>query len=76
MARKRGKRIVVLFIIGALVSAGTGMAYRAFMAPWRGDVGEPLIAAAFVGVAFFIFSLLGLNWVARREELLRRDRES
>jgi hypothetical protein len=51
MARKRAARIVVLFIIGALVAVGTGVAYRAFMAPWRGDVREPLIAAAFVGVA-------------------------
>ena len=53
MARKRAARIVVLFIIGALVAVGTGVAYRAFMAPWRGDVREPLIAAAFVGVAYF-----------------------
>ena len=76
MARKRAKRIVVLFIIGALVAAGTGMAYRAFMAPWRGDVREPLIAAMFVGVAYFICSLLGLRWFERREELNRRDQQS
>ena len=76
MARKRAKRIVVLFTIGALVAVGTGMAYRAFMAPWRGDVREPLVAGAFVAVAYFIFSLLGLKWAERREELRRRDRES
>jgi hypothetical protein len=76
MARKRAARIVVLFIIGALVAVGTGAAYRAFMAPWRGDVREPLIAAAFVGVAYFIFSVLGLRWIERREELNRRDQRS
>ena len=67
MARKRAKRIVVLFIIGALVAVGTGVASRAFMASWRGDVREPLIAD------YFIISLLGLRWIERREELNRRD---
>ena len=76
MARKRSVRIVVLCIIGALVAVGTGVAYRAFMAPWRGDVREPLIAAAFVGVVFFIFSVLGLRWIERREELNRMDQRS
>jgi hypothetical protein len=76
MARKRAARIVVLVIIGALVAVGTGVAYRAFMAPWRGDVREPLIAAAFVGVAYFIFCVLGLRWIERREELNRRDQQS
>ena len=76
MSRKRAKRIVVLFIIGAVVAVGFGMAYRSFMAPWRGDVREPLIAALFVGVAYFIFTLLGLRWVERREEMNRRDQQS
>jgi uncharacterized membrane protein len=76
MARKRTARIVVLFIIGALVAVGIGVAYRAFMAPWRGDVREPLIAAMFVGVAYFIFSLLGLRRIERREESNRRDQQS
>jgi hypothetical protein len=75
MARKRG-RIVVLFIIGALFAAGTGMAYRAFMAPWRGDVREPLITALFVGVAYFVVILLWLRRMDRREALNRRDQES
>ena len=76
MARKRARRIVVLFIIGALVAAGTGMAYRAFMAPWRGDVREPLISALFVGVAYFVVCLLWLRRTERREELNRRDQKS
>jgi hypothetical protein len=76
MSRKRAERIVVLSIVGTLVAVGTGLAYRAFMAPWRGDVREPLIAAAFVGVAYFIFCVLGLRWIERREELNRRDQQS
>jgi hypothetical protein len=73
MARKRAWRIVVLFIIGALCAAGAGMAYRAFMAPWRGDVREPLISALFVGVAYFVVSLLWLRRTERREKMNRRD---
>ena len=76
MARKRARRIVVLSIIGALLAAGVGMAYRAFMAPWRGDVREPLITALFVGVAYFVASLLWLQRIERREELNRKDKES
>jgi hypothetical protein len=75
MARKRA-RIIVLSIIGVLLAAGTGMAYRAFMAPWRGDVREPLISALFVGVVYFVVSLLWLRRMDRREALNRRDRES
>lgn len=74
MARKRA-RIVVLSIIGVLLAAGTGMAYRAFMAPWRGDVREPLISALFVGVAYFVVTLLWLRRTERREELNRRDQK-
>ena len=76
MVWNRPKRIIVVFIIGALVAAGTGMAYRAFMAPWRGDVREPLITALFVGVAYFVVSLLWLRRIERREELNRRDQKS
>ncbi len=76
MAQKQVWRIVVQFVIGALLAAGAGMAYRAFMAPWRGDVREPLITALFVGVAYFIVSLLWLRRIERREELNRGDQES
>ena len=76
MARKRARRIVVLSIIGALLAVGVAMAYRAFMAPWRGDVREPLITALFVGVAYFVVILLWLRRTERREELNRRDQQS
>ena len=76
MVRNRPIRIVVILIIGALLAAGTGMAYRAFMAPWRERVREPLISALFVGVAYFVVSLLWLRRIERREELNRRDQKS
>ena len=75
LARKRARRIVVLSIIGALLAAGVGMAYRAFMAPWRGDVREPLITALFVGVAYFVGGLLWLRRTERREQLNRQDQK-
>ena len=76
MPRNRPRRIVVQFIIGALLAAGVALAYRAFMAPWRGDVREPLITALFVGVAYFVVTLLWLRRTERREELNRRDQQS
>ena len=76
MAQKRARRIVVLSIIGALLAVGVAMAYRAFMAPWRGDVREPLIIALFVGVAYFVVCLLWLRRTERREELNRGDQQS
>ena len=76
MASKRAVRIVWIAIIGGVLATGVGMAYRAFMAPWRGDVREPLISALFVGVAYFIVSLLWLRRTERREELNRRDQKS
>jgi hypothetical protein len=74
MARQQKVRIVSLFIIGAIVMVGTGMAYRALMAPWRGDVREPLVAAFFVGVTYFICCNVGLRWAERRERHGHSDR--
>jgi hypothetical protein len=76
MARKRSGRVIALFFIGAVLVIGSGLAYRAIVAPWRGDVREPLIVAAFVGVVYFITLLIGLRWFERREELARRDQQS
>ena len=74
MARKRVVWIVLLSIIGTLLAVGTALAYRAFMAPWRGDVKEPLIAAMFVGVAYFIVLNVGLRLADRREERAQRNK--
>ena len=76
MARQRMVRVVSLFIIGATVMVGTGMAYRALMAPWRGDVREPLVAAFFVGVTYFICCNVGLRWAERRERHGHTDQRS
>lgn len=75
MAWKRTTRIVGLFVVGSLLVVGTGMAYRAIIAPWRGDVREPLIAAFFVGVVYFVSCMVGLRWTERREQLARREQE-
>ena len=73
MARKRTARLVLLIIVGALIVFGIGMAYRAFMAPWRGDVREPLIVSFFVGVIYFVSCMLWLRWSERRERANRRS---
>jgi hypothetical protein len=75
MERKRFARILGLSVLGMLIAVGTGFAYHTLLAPWRGDVREPLIAAFFVGVAYFIFTLLGLKWSERREALVQRDQQ-
>ena len=76
MSRQRMVRIAVLAMIGATLIVGTGMAYRALMAPWRGDVREPLVAAFFVGVTYFICCLVGLQWAERRERRGHSDQRS
>jgi hypothetical protein len=73
MERRRAKRIACLAVTGSLVVVATGTAYRALLARWRGDAREPLIAATLVGMTYFIFVLVGLRLVERREELQRRD---
>lgn len=73
MARKRTARVVLLIMVGALIVLGIGMAYRTFMAPWRGDVREPLIAAFFGAVIYFISCMLWLRWAERRERANHRS---
>jgi len=60
-------------VLGAFVVVGTGLAYRAFIDRWEGDVRAPLIAAAMAGVAFFVLTLFTLSWVERREESSKRE---
>jgi hypothetical protein len=76
MARKRTVRFVVLFILGAMLIGVTGLAYRAFMVPWRGDVREPIAAAVFVGATYFICCLVGLRWAEYRERGGRGDQQN
>ena len=72
MRRTRG-RVLGLCVAGAFVVVGTGLAYRAFVDRWEGDVRAPLIAAAMAGVAFFVLTLFTLSWVERREESNKRE---
>ena len=73
MARKPTVRVVLLIIVGALIVLGIGMAYRALMAKWRGDVREPLMAAFGAAVIYFVCSMLWLRWSERRERANRRS---
>ena len=43
------------------------------MAPWRGDVREPLMAAFFGAVIYFFSCMLWLRWAERREQANRRS---
>ena len=76
MASDRAKRIAWLLVIGTFVSVATALAYRAILAPWRGDVREPLIAALLVGVTFWMICLIGLRQADRREQAARQDQEN
>jgi len=72
MTRREKVRNVSLLVLGAFVVVGTGMAYRAFVDRWKGDVRAPLIAATFAGIAFFVSTVLTLSWAERREDLKKR----
>ena len=69
-------RVLGASAVGALVAVGTGLVYRAFIDRWEGDVRAPLIAAAMAGIAFFVFTLVTLSWVERREGLNTRGPEN
>ena len=72
MASKRTARAVLLIVVGALIVLGIGLAYRTLMAPWRGDVREPLIAAFFGAVIYFVSCMLWLRRAERREQANRQ----
>jgi hypothetical protein len=72
MRRTRG-RVLGLYVLGAFVVVGTGVAYRVFVDRWEGDVRAPLIAAAMAGVAFFVLTLFTLSWADRREHSNTRE---
>jgi hypothetical protein len=72
MTRKERARLWCILVLGALVVTGTGMAYRAFVDNWKGDVREPLIAATIAGISFVVFTLSTLTWADRRNDLGQR----
>jgi hypothetical protein len=73
MTRSKRGRILGLSVLCALVVVWTGLAYRAFVDRWEGDVRAPLIAAAMAGIAFFVLTLFTLSWAERREHSKTRE---
>jgi hypothetical protein len=72
MTRKERARLWCILVLGAFVVTGTGVAYRAFVDKWKGDVREPLIVAAIAGISFVVFTLSTLTWADRRSNLSQR----
>jgi hypothetical protein len=76
MTRSKRGRNLGLSVLGAFVVVGTGLAYRALVDRWEGDVRAPLIAAAMAGIAFFVVTVFTLSWAERRELSNARDPEN
>jgi hypothetical protein len=72
MSRARGALIFGLFVIGTFLVALTALAYRAIIERWSGDPRGTLIAAATVGISFFISMNLLLAWDERRRQRFDR----
>ena len=58
--------ITGLVVLGACLTAGTAVAYRAIVERWGADPRGTLIAAATVGISFFVSMNLLLAWDERR----------
>ena len=69
MTRREKVRNVSLLVLGVCVVVGTGMAYRAVVERWKGDLRGTLIAAAFAGIAFFVSTVLTLSWAGETRRL-------
>jgi hypothetical protein len=70
MPRTRARLIASLVVISALLMVGTVVTYRAVVERWGADPRGSLIAAATVGVSFFISMNLLLAWDDRRRRRL------
>ena len=66
LRRTRAGLIASLVMLGALLMVGTAVAYRAIVDRWGADPRGTLIAAATVGISFFISMNLLLAWDERR----------
>jgi hypothetical protein len=69
LTRKRLITLLGLLILGVIVVAATAIAYRAAIEHWEGDPRGTLIAAAIVGISFFISMVSMLSWTERRQRL-------
>ena len=74
MPRTRARLIASLVVLGVLLMGGTAVTYRAIVERWGADPRGTLIAAAAVGISFFISMNLLLAWDERRRR--RSGRES
>jgi hypothetical protein len=70
MRRSRAALIFSMFVLGALMVVATVLAYRAIVEHWGADPRGTLIAAATVGISFFISMNLLLRWDERRRQRL------
>jgi hypothetical protein len=77
MSRSRLTLIFSLFVLGTVLGVVTAVAYREIVDRWGADPRGTLIAAATVGISFFISMNLLLVWDERRRRRLgRRDDDS
>jgi hypothetical protein len=72
MIRSRTALIFSLIVIGAFLVVATAVAYGAIIERWGADPRGTLIAAATVGISFFISMNLLLAWDERRRQRLGR----
>jgi hypothetical protein len=63
--------ILGLCLLGVVVTGLTATAYRAVIERWEGDPRGTLIAAAVVGISFFISMVTMLSWTERRQQRTR-----
>ena len=70
MPRTRARLIASLVVLGVLLTGGTVVAYREIVERWGVDPRGTLIAAATVGISFFISMNLLLAWDERRRRRL------
>jgi hypothetical protein len=70
MRRLRAALVFSMFVLGILMVGATALAYRAIVEHWGADPRGTLIAAATVGISFFISMNLLLRWDDRRRQRL------
>jgi hypothetical protein len=75
MSRSRAVLVFGLLVLGGFLAVATALAYRVIIERWGGDPRGTLIAAAAVGISFFISMNLLLVWDERRRRRLKRGED-
>jgi hypothetical protein len=75
MSRSRLTLIFSLFALGTFLGVVTAVVYREIVERWGADPRGTLIAAATVGISFFISMNLLLVWAERRRQRLPRKED-